>query len=381
MDESINRKLADSITMHQVNLERVKSGLDKKAKSVFRQLEKNLKTEIIKADPTGVTAPSYRQARMKKLLTQTRATLSSTYKRMSKDMRLSMKELAATEGAYHQQLINKHVGVEIASVAVSKEMIESIVNEKNIIGGTKAADWWMRQSVNLQRRFESTIQEGMLRGEPLQDLVKRVAGTKKNDYKDGIMQTTIRQAAMLIRTSVQTVANDARNQLYAANTDVVKAVQHISTLDSRTTPICQERSNKIWSLPDYQPVGHSIPWLGGPGGSLHWGCRSTTAPVLKSWEELGADGIKTDGRPSHDTEAYFKKRYKERLEKLYAKDIQAGATKNGMPIEGWIQKETNRVIMNAQSSMDGVDPEALNYEAWLIAKPIGFQQEVIGIGK
>jgi len=31
-----------------------------------------------------------------------------------------------------------------------------------------------------------------------------------------------------------------------------------------------------------------LPWGGGPG-NLHWGCRSTSAPVLKSFRELGFD--------------------------------------------------------------------------------------------
>jgi len=42
----------------------------------------------------------------------------------------------------------------------------------------------------------------------------------------------------------------------------------------------------MWSLPDYQPKGHNIPF---PGASPHWNCRSVIIPVTKSWEELAKE--------------------------------------------------------------------------------------------
>ena len=37
-----------------------------------------------------------------------------------------------------------------------------------------------------------------------------------------------------------------------------------------------------------EPLDDGPPWLEGPG-KLHWGCRSTSVPVLKSWKDLGID--------------------------------------------------------------------------------------------
>src|SRR6185503_16327289 len=75
---------------------------------------------------------------------------------------------------------------------------------------------------------------------------------------------------------------------YSANNDLVKGVQWVATLDSRTTPACQVRDGLQYDL-NHRPVGHSVPWETGPG-RLHWGCRWTSVPVLKSWRELGIRG-------------------------------------------------------------------------------------------
>ncbi|HHL7015611.1 TPA: hypothetical protein ACQ8W7_002791 [Escherichia coli] len=61
----------------------------------------------------------------------------------------------------------------------------------------------------------------------------------------------------------------------------------ISTLDNRTTPQCRIRDRLKYTL-DNKPVGHSVPYLHGPG-KIHFCCRSTETFILKSAKELGID--------------------------------------------------------------------------------------------
>lgn len=282
-----------------------------------------------------MTALTYHQKRQAALLQQTRATIASAYKDMESDAAKSYRELARMESEFARSVINQPLGVELASVTVSPEQLTDIASD-TLIEGVKSKEWWKRQAQDLQRRFADQIRIGMLKGEGLDQLVRRIRGTKAAGYQDGIMVASRRQAEALIRTSVQTATNDARNQLYLANQDVVWAVQQRSTLDARTTDICMARSGLIWSLPDYKPVGHNIPWNGGP--PLHWSCRSTTLPVTRSWKELGAVGLQTGGRPSHDPEAYFRTRLRQKLEPQLR--------------PGQIKPEVlDKIIRNAQASL------------------------------
>jgi hypothetical protein len=72
----------------------------------------------------------------------------------------------------------------------------------------------------------------------------------------------------------------------AANGDVVRGVQWLATLDMRTTPMCRALDGKEWSLPNYEPMGHGMPF---PGSSAHWNCRSAVLPAMKSFEDLARE--------------------------------------------------------------------------------------------
>lgn len=359
MPQSLNEIIVDEINVHAVNLERLKAGQVSKVGKMLKTLEKDLVQEIAAYAPTDVSAMSYKQKRLEALLQQTRATIATHYKKISNEHKDALKRVAKIEGDYSQDLINKPVGVQIASVALSPEQLTAIAGDA-VVNGTIQSEWWKRQAEATRQRFADSMRQGMLRGETLDELVRRVRGTKAKGYTDGIMNLSKKQAETLVRTSVQTVANAARIESYKNNADVIKAVQQISTLDGRTSQICIARSGKVWSLPDFKPIGHSIRWAGGPGGNLHWNCRSTVAPVTKSWEELGADGIQTGGKPAQDVDAYFKKRLKERL---------------GDKIS---DAQLDDMVRNTQASMDGYVPESMDYESWLKTKPEAFQKKILG---
>lgn len=111
------------------------------------------------------------------------------------------------------------------------------------------------------------------------------APTVKIGVQTGILETSRRNVATLVQTSVQTVANVARLESFAQNADVVKAVKQLSTLDGHTTDICIAYSGGQWGL-DGKPVGETIlPFNGGP--PRHWNCRSVLIPVTKTFRELG----------------------------------------------------------------------------------------------
>ena len=97
-----------------------------------------------------------------------------------------------------------------------------------------------------------------------------------------------RNVRSTVRTAATHVSTHAREATYAANEDIIKGVQMVATLDSATTEICMNEDGKVYP-PD-----------SGPRPPFHWQCRTTTIPVLKSWEELG---LKDPGKLPKGTRA------------------------------------------------------------------------------
>jgi SPP1 gp7 family putative phage head morphogenesis protein len=237
-----------------------------------------------------------------------------------------LRDLARVEGRWIEKQFNGQLDIKVLDTAMSPAGLASIVSN-SYVRGLPSEEWWAGQSVKLQQAFAQQMRLGMTAGEPLGRLVQRVRGTQAEGFSDGIMQASSRDAKALIRTSVQSVANKTRETIYKANPDVVGEVQHVSTLDDRTTIICIARDGLRWTL-DGEPVGHDLPYELPP---LHWNCRSTLVPVTKTWREMGFD-----------------------LDEL---------------------SPTQR------ASMDGAVAADMTYEQWLKTKGEAFQDRVLGQGK
>lgn len=325
---NVSDAILDSITGHSVDLLRVDASIRKKITKQLKALEKSLVQELEKAALDEITRTPYKMKRLQKLLEVTKKTIKSAYKGIDKDLTGELAGLAEVSELQAVDAINKAIEVDVLSVGMSQEMMESIVSE-SLIQGAPSAEWWSRQADNLQIRFKDTVREGMLRGDTTPEIVRKIRGTRARKYKDGIMDMTRRQAESVVRTSVQTVANNARKATYQNNDDIVKGVEWVSTLDGRTSTICRAYDGLQWDM-DNKPVGHNKELKGPPA---HWSCRSTLTPVLRSWKELGAKG-----------------KFKE-------------------------------IPESTRASMDGQVSAGLTYEGWLKKKPEAFQIGVLGRAK
>jgi hypothetical protein len=100
-----------------------------------------------------------------------------------------------------------------------------------LIEGSPAADWWAAQSDDVKFKFAGQVRQGLANAETNQQIIARIVG--KNGAP-GIMDVARRDAAALVQTSVQAVANDARLSVFQNNADILQGVRQLSTLDSHT---------------------------------------------------------------------------------------------------------------------------------------------------
>lgn len=155
-----------------------------------------------------------------------------------------------------------------------------------MIQGAPSAEWWKAQATDTQFKFTAQVRQGLVAGETNQQIIQRIVG---KEGSPGVMDTVKRNAASLVQTSVQTVANDGRRKTFKANDDVVKGVRQVSTLDSHTSLICMSYSGCEWDL-NFKPIGPKekrLPYKG--GCPRHFNCRSVEVPITKTFKELGLD--------------------------------------------------------------------------------------------
>lgn len=320
---TVNDKIQDNTIKNFINIDKMASGEKNKVLKELENLEKELQKSL-----AGGRLTNFGKVRVNFLLKQINLIVDDTYRKINTVNNGIMKDTAEISSKLGAKSVNNAIGINLLDPIIPPSVLKSVVSGV-LVQGSPAKDWWLKQSRDLQLQVSSKIRTGILRGDNNYKILQSLIGTKRLNYTDGVMRASKRNATALVRTSVMTVANDARMEMFDRNEDVLKGYQHLSTLDSKTSDICKARSGLIWNM-DRQPVGHSFPFQNPP---LHWNCRSTLIPLTKSWEELNA---KTKG-------------------KIKSKSVRA--------------------------SMDGTVPADLNYEQWLETKDISFQKEVLGPGK
>ncbi|MGH2362930.1 MAG: phage minor head protein, partial [bacterium] len=236
--------------------------------------------------------------------------------------------------------IGAAVFADVLTVTVGPDRLRAIVSDM-ILQGAPSGEWWSRQSQALQRRFADRLRLGLIQNETTQQIVRGI--------REEVMPGAGRGLTALVQTSIAWVSNQAMIATFEANADLIQAVQHRSTLDERTSDICIAYSGKIWKLPDYQPVGHSLPWNG--GAPRHWRCRSINVPVLQSFADLAGG----------DDEEVSRSRFEAKLRR-----------------SGFSAKEARAAASNAQASLTGTVSEDLNFEEWLRNQPKSRQVAALG---
>lgn len=349
---------SDGLVRHNISLLRYDAKVRRQIVGQLRRLQNNLVAQL--SDVSFANAAQ--KARLQSLLTQTDKLIKNAYKGINTHMLGEMADLAAVESGFAAKSLNNLFKVDILSAGLTPAALRTLAKDSNILGAP-AKEWWGRQSANMRKRFADEMRQGFLLGESTGDLVRRVRGTATGArttveiagkarsvpvFDGGIMNVSTREAEALVRTSVQSVANEARLATYNANTDVIKSVQAQVTLDNRTSQTCQSYGARPdeWTLPDYEPVGGSNHFIGPP--PWHWNCRSSLVPITKSWQELQTQGNGPKATPKQRKIA---------------------------------KKLDNNVAKSTRASMNGQVPKGTGYDAWLKKQPAYIQKEALGVTK
>ncbi|MCE0912463.1 MULTISPECIES: hypothetical protein [Pseudomonas] len=152
--------------------------------------------------------------------------------------------------------------------------------------GRLISEWLAGIESGRAASIRDAVRAGVVDGKHAAEIVRSIMGTRAERYADGVLQKSRRDLESVVRSAVSSAAEVASDKVFEANSVLISHVEWISILDSRTTVMCRIRDRLPYTLGTYKPIGHKIPWLAGPG-RLHFCCRSSKWPVLKSAKELG----------------------------------------------------------------------------------------------
>lgn len=270
----VNDDLLNAAVRHQVFLERFKTGEVRRILALLEKAEDDIVSQLIKRDPTAVRG-AFTTRRLEKLLEEIRGYIADFSRGFLGE--LAPMDTATYEADFAARSLAAAVPITHEWVRPPVNILRSAVMTRPFQG--KVLREWVKDLERAQfDRLQSAIRMGVVEGETIDQIVRRIVGRQKDKLKGPeVFPMSRRGTRTLVRTAVNHITTQAREATYAANADIIKGLEWVSTLDSRTTEICMSRDGTVYPLNS------------GPRPPAHPGCRSIVAPITKSWRELGID--------------------------------------------------------------------------------------------
>ena len=323
---TVNGQLVNRAVRHAIALNRYGSTLTRTVVGflngeVFPDLIERLRSRLEKIRMRGFDSGVETTSRYARLIEDMAAIVDNGTAESNRIVAQAARAVAKVEATWQHaavvEAVPRVVAVRLGS-GPDLRMVQAVVNRP--IRGAVLSDWWDGIGQRLQQGVRTQVGIGLAQGEPVDAIVRRISGTRANNYSDGVLQVTRRQGEAIARTMVNHASTQAREETFKGMADVVKGVEWVSTLDTRTSDICKGLDGQVFDVGE------------GPRPPAHWNCRSTVVPVTKSLREiLGSEAA--DEEPS------------------------------------------------TRASMDGQVAETLTYQDWLAQQPAETQNEALGIGR
>ena len=281
---NISEQIADALLRHSINLQRLDAGMRRKIIGIINGLGQQYVRDLQRYDPTSVERFAYRNRRTGQYLQTSAATTTKAYEEMERVLNKDLKEMANLEAQVTADIVNSSLKVELVNGALNSDVLNSLVLGTQLLNGERLHDWMLAERAYTNRILKQVVNEGVLLGSSVQDMTRKIVGTRAAGYKDGIMRIARNRASTIVRTSTNAIANKTRETVFQNNTDVIKGQQWLATLDTRTSDTCIALDGQAWDM-NYEPIeGSTAVWRGPP--PAHPNCRSTLVPITKSWSEL-----------------------------------------------------------------------------------------------
>ena len=261
---------ASQAIRHQIYLQRYNTAVVRRMIALLNRNDAALIARIQQLDPDNLTRP--------RLEAQLEA-LAEMQTRLSRDLEAKLKPdigaLATYEAEWSAQAA---ISVGVRWDGPTQEQVRAAALSRPFQGVhlrfaklDEHLDEFGRRRGALVR---DTIRKALLQGQGVDETVRLLRGTKRLQYRDGILEGSRRGVETIVRTALNHTAAASREEVYKLNRNLVKQIMWVSVLDSRTSPVCRARDGELFDVDN------------GPRPPAHPNCRSTTIPVFKGEDPI-----------------------------------------------------------------------------------------------
>lgn len=342
----------DAMIRHQIGLLRRAGAIRTRVFLLLDATESDLRQAIRDRlrKHTGTDTPA-NVLRMRKLLDEIREIRSTAWRDVDRVWLSAMAEIAIAEPAFVAGLLETVVPVQLKPTLPTAAQMRALVTEKPF-EGRLMREWASEVRATDIRRIHDQIRMGLVQGEDVPTISRRVTGTVSLKGRNGVTQITRNNAEAITRTAANHFANQARREFFKLNADVLDDELFVATLDSRTTAICRSLDGERFD------VGV------GPIPPLHWSCRSVRTAILDE-EAIGDRPMK----PTTERQLLREFAAREKLAKVpRERDALPRGTKGAF----------DSFARDRVREMTGIVPAKTSYQQFLERQPAWFQDDVLG---
>lgn len=253
----------DLIQVRNLLLQRVSAGQVRDIDRLFQDIADQIESELSGIKPLTTE----KKRRIDRIIAdlQDRITIAAP----------DLTDLAETEAkALTAGMVAAGLDVGLPPLPVLQSIASNALIEGAVIG-----EWFGRLENQVRFDIGRTIRAGVATGRTNAQITRDIVGFKQDKHlgKEAL-KVARRDASAVVRTAVQTIANDASFAVFEENADVIQGVEAVATLDGRTSIFCQAIDGKKWKLDGTPMKWTTLPFRKPP---YHWACRTRLSPITE----------------------------------------------------------------------------------------------------
>lgn len=253
---SVNARLQDEAIDHAIDLQRYSMGVVRRMIAALNRSDARLVAQLSEA-LLRLEATSFTVERLEETLSAVRATNSVAYRAVLSALESDLRSFGEYEAAYEVGVLRAAVPpavlIQVPVQGVALEQVYAAAMSRPF-QGRLLAGWLADLEASRATAIRNAVRAGFVEGRTVPEIVRAIRGSRTANYADGLLAKPRRELEAVVRTAISHTAQTARQLTYDANADLVKALKWVSTLDSRTSPMCFPESTLALPVGDLRGI-------------------------------------------------------------------------------------------------------------------------------